>query len=315
MNFLIIGSNFIVDKFLEAAVQAQGFCLHTTYSRSREQALRNQQKWGALSATDELLAAAKDPAIDCAYIASPNLCHFSQAKLLLEHGKHVLCEKPICLSAAELSALLAIARAKGVVLLEAMRPLFLPHLPQIRAQLAALGRIRYAEFCYCQYSSRYDRFQQGIVENAFKKELGNGALRDIGIYCLSVMEYLLGSPLSMHYAQRELPQSIDVTGLVTARYAEFDAVCRFSKVHDSHRGAIIEGEQGTLELLGFPICKGFALRLRHQQERQHAFAMYDNDMRYEIEAFLQMCCGEADAESYQQHSLACMGMLDTLKSL
>lgn len=43
--------------------------------------------------------------------------------------------------------------------------------------------------------------------------------------------------------------------------------------------------------------------------------MYDNDMRYEIEAFLQMCCGEAGAESYQQHSLVCMGMLDILKPL
>ncbi len=313
MNFLIIGSNFIVDAFMAAAQQVEGFCLHTVYSRSMEQARQNQAKWGALYATSDLAQAAADPDIECAYIASPNSLHFSQAKALLLAGKHVFCEKPICLCAAELSELLHVAREKQLVLLEAMRPLFLPNQARIREVLPSLGRLRYAEFCYCQYSSRYDKFQAGIIENAFRRELGNGALMDIGIYCLSYMEYLFGKPLSMRYLRRELPRSIDITGVVLAEYPDFDAVARFSKVHDSlPRKALIEGEQGSLELLHFPIIDGMRLQLRGQEARTEYFTQYEQDMRYEIEAFCRLYQNRQAAETYNQHSLAAMEMVDEL---
>lgn len=57
--------------------------------------------------------------------------------------------------------------------------------------METLGTIRRATLQYCQYSSRYDNYKRGIVENAFKPELSNGALMDIGVYVVSCMIRLL----------------------------------------------------------------------------------------------------------------------------
>ena len=64
--------------------------------------------------------------VDAVYIASPNSFHYEQAALLLSHGKHVLCEKPITSNARELEHLIQLAGQNNVILLEAIRSIFTP---------------------------------------------------------------------------------------------------------------------------------------------------------------------------------------------
>lgn len=65
-----------------------------------------------------------------------------------------------------------------------MRPDFDPAFDMIKNALPRIGKIRRASFEFCQYSSRYDRFKDGIIENAFNPALGNAAVSDIGVYCI-----------------------------------------------------------------------------------------------------------------------------------
>ncbi|MEG2931213.1 MAG: Gfo/Idh/MocA family oxidoreductase, partial [Ruthenibacterium sp.] len=157
VRFAVIGSNFIVERFLAAAALCPEFTLSTVYSRTQERAQELSQKWGAPHACSDLAALAEDKTVDAVYLASPNVCHAQQAILMLRAGKHVLCEKPMATDMAEFEAMCAAARESGTVLMEAMRSAHGPALPMLRQTVEQLGALRTAEFSYCQYSSRYQK--------------------------------------------------------------------------------------------------------------------------------------------------------------
>ena len=81
-----------------------------------------------------------------------------------------------------------------MILLEAMRSVFTPGFRAIEENLPGLGRIRRVSSQYCRYSSRYDKFKAGIIENAFNPALSKGALVDIGVYCVHPLAKLPGRP-------------------------------------------------------------------------------------------------------------------------
>jgi predicted dehydrogenase len=76
----------------------------------------------------------------------------------------------------ELEKMLKAAEDNGVILLEAMRSVFDLGFKAIEDNINKLGAIRRITFQYCQYSSRYDNFKKGIIENAFNPIFSNGYL-------------------------------------------------------------------------------------------------------------------------------------------
>ena len=174
VNFAVIGTNKITDKFLAAAGKTEEFCLAGVYSRTMERALEYGKKHGARLFFDSLEELAACGQIDAVYIASPNCCHAEQSIQMMEAGKHVLCEKPVASNAGEFRAMEGAALRNKVILLEAMRSVYTPGFRAVKENLNKLGRIRRATLQYCQYSSRYDNFKKGIIENAFKPELSTG---------------------------------------------------------------------------------------------------------------------------------------------
>lgn len=74
-----------------------------------------------------------------------------------------------------------------------MRPDFDPAFDMIKTRFPALENSK-SIFEFCQYSSRYDRFKDGIIENAFNPALGNAAVSDIGVYCIHSLVRLFGTP-------------------------------------------------------------------------------------------------------------------------
>ena len=87
----------------------------------------------------DLSALAADQEIDAVYIASPNACHFEQAKILLSAKKHILCEKPVARSGERVQTLLRLAEENGVVFLEAIKSMFTPGAKAIVDALPLLG--------------------------------------------------------------------------------------------------------------------------------------------------------------------------------
>lgn len=233
VRFAVIGTNFITDSFLEAGAECEGFKAQAVYSRTMERAKEYAEKYGIEDCYDSLEDLAEAPDIDAVYVASPNALHASQSIQMMEAGKHVLCEKTIASNSKELKEMLETAERNHVVLLEAMRPVFDPGFAAIQENLPRLGKIRRATFQYCQYSRRYDHFKEGIIENAFKPELSNGALMDIGVYCVHPLVKLFGKPKEVYAHGLKLSTGVDGSAVIVAMYEEMQAELLYAKITQS----------------------------------------------------------------------------------
>ena len=218
VRFAVIGTNFITDNFMDAGSQCEGFKVQAVYSRSMEKAKEYAGKYGIEDCYDSLDALAAAENIDAVYVASPNALHAGQSIKMLKAGKHVLCEKTIASNSGELEHMIKAAKEHQVIVMEGMRSVFDPGFAAIRENLPKLGKIRRATFQYCQYSRRYDNFKKGIIENAFKPELSNGALMDIGVYCVHPMVKLFGLPNEISAHCLKLSNGVDASGTIVAMY-------------------------------------------------------------------------------------------------
>ena len=133
-----------------------------------------------------------------------------------------------------------------MVLLEAMRPAFTPGFRALRSAVKEVGAVRRASFIYCQYSSRYDAYKRGVVENAFNPALCNGALMDIGVYCAHALVALFGLPERVTAAAQRLDNGLDSQGGALCVYPGMLADLTYSKIADGRRWSEIQGEEGTL---------------------------------------------------------------------
>ena len=111
IRFAVIGTNTITDKFLQAASALPDFKLCAVYSRTLARAQEYAQKNNVSLVFDSLEALANSDQIDAVYIASPNFCHAAQSILMMQHHKHVLCEKPIAGSLEEGEAFVRAVKA------------------------------------------------------------------------------------------------------------------------------------------------------------------------------------------------------------
>jgi len=248
VRFGVVGTNFISDWVIAGARQDERFELTAVYSRTQETADAFAAKHGIPNTFTSLEAMAESSLIDAVYIASPNFLHAPQSILFMKHGKHVLCEKPLASNAKEAIEMIAVARENGVTFMEAMKPTLTPNFLAVRENLKRVGQVRRYFSCYCQYSSRYDKFKEGIVLNAFKPEMSNGAMMDIGIYTVYPMVVLFGRPQRVDASGVVLSSGVDGQGAVNLQYDGMNATVLYSKIANSSLPTEIQGEDGNITL-------------------------------------------------------------------
>jgi len=316
IRFATIGSNFIVDQMLDAARHCPGFVYEAVYSRTQERADEFAAKYGVKKTYTSLEALAADPEIDAVYVASPNLCHKEQAIAMMRAGKHVFCEKPMAICEADFEEMMAAARENHVVLMEAMRPAHSPGLDKVKELLPRIGTVRRATLQFCQYSSRYNKFRQGIVENAFNPTLANGALMDIGIYCVHAMEILFGMPKTLAGASVFLHTGVDGEGSLLAGYEDMLCEVIYSKITQAQTPSQIQGEDGALLIDGISITKSVTLIPRGGEPEVYPVDMQEGgDMTYEMNDFIaQAEKGEMDP-AYVEHSRNAIRLMDQARAL
>ncbi len=248
VRFGVVGTNNITDWVIVGGRQDERFELAAVCSRTAERAEGFAAGHGIPHTFTSLEEMASSDVIDAVYIATPNCCHASQAILCMDHGKHVLCEKPFASNAAEVRSMIEAAKRNNVTLMEAMISTLNPNFLIARERMKDLGTIRRYFASYCQYSSRYDKFKEGIVLNAFKPELSNGAVMDIGIYTIYPMVTLFGRPRSIDAKGVLLSSGTDGQGAVNFDYDGMNATVIYSKIANSFLPTEIEGEAGNLIL-------------------------------------------------------------------
>lgn len=248
IRFGVVGTNFITDWLISGARQDERFELMAVCSRTQERADEFAAKHHIPHTFTLLEEMADSPLIDAIYIASPNYMHAAQSILCMNHGKHVLCEKPLASNAKEAKEMIAASEANGVALMEAMKPTLTPNFKALMAALPRVGTLRRYFASYCQYSSRYDKFKEGVVLNAFKPELSNGAMMDIGVYTIYPMVVLFGKPKRISASGILLSSGVDGQGAVNFEYEGMNATVLYSKIANSSLPSEIEGESGNLTL-------------------------------------------------------------------
>ncbi len=306
----IIGTSFVSDWLCEAAGMTKNCSVNAVYSRECGRGAAYAKKLGIERSFCDEDAFFSYEGIDAVYIASPNVAHYRQALSALAHGKHVLCEKPLAINAAQAERMIEKAREKKLVLLEAIRPVHDPLLQALRDSLPLAGRIRRASIEFCQYSSRYDRFLAGERPNVFDASLGNAALMDLAVYCLHICVAIFGTPDRLTAGASFLENGTEAAGTLLLDYDGQQTTISYSKVSESVCPSLIQGEKGSI---GFdkPNQPGF-LRFypRGGEPQELPFTPVKNNMVHELDAFAHFVEKGESTDVYDEQSLTVMRLLD-----
>ncbi|RBR27679.1 Gfo/Idh/MocA family protein [Enterococcus cecorum] len=251
MKLAVLGTGKIVQEFLPMIQQVTGVELVALLStpRSLDKAKAMQAQYQVQEVYTDYETLLSNATTDTVYVALPNHLHYQYTKAALLQGKNVICEKPFTLNAQQLQELIQIATEKRLILLEAITNQYLNNFLQIKKDLAQLGKIKIVECNYSQYSSRYDSFKEGKILPAFDPQKGGGALMDINIYNIHFVVGLFGKPEKVQYLAN-IERDIDTSGILVLDYGAFKAVCIGAKDSTAQIRSVIQGTDGSIEVLG-----------------------------------------------------------------
>ncbi|HIV68423.1 MAG TPA: Gfo/Idh/MocA family oxidoreductase [Candidatus Butyricicoccus stercorigallinarum] len=250
MKLGIIGTGTIVHAVLSAIRPIDGIQFSAVYSRREQTGAALAGAFDIPRVHTDLEQFLTDDTVDTVYIASPNSLHYAQARRALEHGKHVVVEKPITSTLREAEELYRIALSRGLFLFEAVTTHALPNYQYIKENLPRLGRLRIVLCSFSQYSSRYDALLAGQQPNVFLPKFSGGALEDINLYNIQFVMGLFGEPDSTDYTPNQHENGIDTSGVAVLRYPDFVCVCEGAKDTTGVNSVQIQGEKGYLYVDG-----------------------------------------------------------------
>ena len=245
IRWAILGTGKIARAFAEALQETPGAQLVAVGSRTLANAQSFATGFGQAQAFGSYQALADAPGIDIVYIATPHPMHAANASMALNAGRAVLCEKPFTMNRREAAQVVALARAKKLFLMEAMWTRFMPALAQVRSIVASgeIGPVHQvmADFGFLAPSDPTHRV------NA--RELGGGALLDLGIYPLSIAVALLGPVASVRAQAQFGPTGVDLqTGFTLLHEGGAMSLCSCSLKARTPAELTVSGELGHVRM-------------------------------------------------------------------
>ena len=215
-------------------------------SRSLSKAQKFASRHGRGRAYGSYQEMLSDPGLDAdvIYIATPARLHAEHIRMCLESGKSVLCEKPIGLKGSELEPLMALARERGLFLMEGMWMKCLPTFRKAKQWLED-GRIGKLELVRVDF---YKRERVDTDRAVFNEKAGGGVLGDFGIYALAfVTAFLGGVPELVRKEQRNSFANVDADWQIFAERNGIRAFVNLSSDFDGLSKAALIGDKGSIE--------------------------------------------------------------------
>lgn len=324
MNVATIGSGVIVDRMIEAMRKEGRYDLYCVYSRTEKRVKEFADKHQIEKYYWDLDAMLEDENVDIVYVASPNSLHYEQCKKALEHGKHVINEKPFTPTLKECNELFELAKQNHVYIFEAITNIHLPNYNIVKKHVEDCGEIKMVQCNFSQYSSKYQKYKDHIQTNAFDPKFNGGALMDINVYNLHFVTGLFGKPVQAQYFKNVGYNGIDTSGTIILQYPDFIAVCTGAKDSSSTNTVYVQGDQGTLIVSGASsgVCKDVyfdspkkdQIGKKSTDTKEKIGIDQDNHMVYECKDFMDVILNQED-EKYEQYTNQTKMVVELLEQL
>jgi predicted dehydrogenase len=221
----ILTTGHIARKFADALTHSKLGRAVAVGSRTREAAEKFAVARGdpTLRTYGDYQAVIDDPAVRAVYVAGPHPHHLEWALRAIAADKHVLCEKPLAMNRAEAERMIAAARERGVLLMEAFMYRCAPQTVKILELLrgGALGRVGAVQAAF-SFSKSFD-----ARHRLWARELGGGAILDVGCYTMSFARLVAGTlqgkafaePIQLHGVAELHPETrTDVHAAAVAKF-------------------------------------------------------------------------------------------------
>jgi predicted dehydrogenase len=279
----ILGPGTIAIKFATDLKQLDDARLLAVGSRSQDRANAFAGKHGFERAYGSYAELAADPDVDVVYVATPNPFHLECTLLCLEHGKAVLCEKPMGVHAGQVAEMIASARKHKLFLMEAMWTRALPAIRQVQQWLEA-GRIGQARMLTADFGFRSGWNPEGRLLNL---AMAGGALLDVGVYTVALASMVFGTPPAEVRTLAHLGETgvDEQTGMLFRYGSGALALLSCAVRTNTPHMARIDGTEGTIEVPAF--WHATQAKLREQGQEAVAFA---GPSGYHYEAAEVMSC-------------------------
>lgn len=316
LKFGILGTGFIAEKFTAAAaVLGNELEVRAVASRTKEKAAEFAGVHGipvAYGSYEDLVA---DPEIDVVYIGTPHHIHLDNIRLCAEHGKHILCEKPLVLNERQALEAASIARQYGIFMMEAYWSVFVPAYDRF-IELLHRGQLGKVDFMRAEIGFSHPG------KRGFRKidpVLAGGAMLDVGVYNIMIAGEVMGYDGQVLEARAAMSEyGTDLHDQFVLTYTDG----RAAYLMDTVRGrmdnkAIVYGEKGCLILHNYLGSQKVTLDINGELPIDYEFPFEANGYEYEIRHVCR-CIIEGKTESDVMplnKSISIMRISDKVRSI
>ena len=312
LNMAIIGTGRMASVMAETVRKVRGVRLYAVASRDASRASEFGEQHGIKKMYGSYEELAEDSKVNFVYIATPHSEHFENAKLFLEHGKHVLMEKAFTINAKQAETLYEIADSHQVLLTEAMWVRFMPMAGTIRDVLDSkvIG-----EPVMLTANLGYNvRRKQRLIEPA----LGGGTLLDLGVYPLNFAAMFFGLEISeVHAACTYTSKHLDEQESITLKYPSGKmAVLTATMAGVSDRKGIITGTKGYMIVENINNFESITVYdLDNKQLSTYKRPKQNTGYEYEVEAFAKAVKqGASDCQEMpRSETISIMHLMDEIR--
>ena len=241
----IIGTGGIAKAFTEDIKRIKNHRVSAVLSRSIKTANAFSSELQYCNRFDDMDLFLNDSNIDAVYVATPNTFHCQQTIKSLNAGIPVLCEKPFSMNRKEAELMVKTSEDNRVALLEGMWMRYLPHINIILKVISegTIGDIESVSACHGQ------NLRNSTNPRLWTKELGGGALLDLGIYVVSFVHMVLGIPKDIVAKSVFIDQGVDAKTSMIFKYDNGVIATLNCSMYDSQPNrAIISGSNGYIEV-------------------------------------------------------------------
>lgn len=303
----VIGTGRIAGRFGREVRYISGAVLYGVYNPHISSAEAYADRFQLVMATDDLEEFLED--VDAVYVASPHETHYGYVKAALEHGRHVLCEKPMALCRSQAEELYQLAEEKGCILMEAVKTAYVPGFNQMMgiAKSGLIGEIRDVEACFTRLT---DEGKREMVDQNY-----GGGFTEFGSYTLLPIIKLLGTDYKeIRFDSIPGENGIDLYTKASFIYDNAFALSKTGLGVKSEGQLIIAGTKGYI-LAESPwwLTQSFEVRYENPNKREkHSTKFLRNGLCYEISDFVYMI-NEHEGRTYKftkEESIAMAGIME-----